>query len=237
MMTASLRSLPLEKLDIVRMASGRSALLLSESVRWEQFPEFARHFSAALHAKVTDEADAPDVRVWQLTVEGELFYLAFDDFPGTVSLEARSDGASEMIGEIQKRLHWLREGDFGADDSVRPYARAELEQAGHGYPERGERCHRCGGRVPRFVDLSPSLESRLHELIRCGRSMAAMQELEAATKCPQRWAKVWVVHDGRAEARFPGPPCPYCGRPLRTSKARQCPHCHTDWHPPREPAG
>lgn len=28
----------------------------------------------------------------------------------------------------------------------------------------------------------------------------------------------------------PGPPCPECGEPLRTSKARQCFNCGADWH-------
>jgi predicted Zn-ribbon and HTH transcriptional regulator len=25
-------------------------------------------------------------------------------------------------------------------------------------------------------------------------------------------------------------PCPYCGKPLRTKKAKQCPHCFNSWH-------
>lgn len=27
-----------------------------------------------------------------------------------------------------------------------------------------------------------------------------------------------------------GPPCPHCGGPLRTPRAKQCPHCLSDWH-------
>jgi len=27
-------------------------------------------------------------------------------------------------------------------------------------------------------------------------------------------------------------PCPYCGQPLRTPKAKQCFECHMDWHDP-----
>jgi hypothetical protein len=30
----------------------------------------------------------------------------------------------------------------------------------------------------------------------------------------------------------PGPPCPYCGAPLRTPAAKQCRQCGTDWHDP-----
>jgi hypothetical protein len=31
------------------------------------------------------------------------------------------------------------------------------------------------------------------------------------------------------------PPCPYCGKPLRTPLARQCQHCLMDWHDPDQP--
>lgn len=27
-----------------------------------------------------------------------------------------------------------------------------------------------------------------------------------------------------------GPPCPECGKPLRSAKASQCFHCGADWH-------
>jgi hypothetical protein len=215
------------------MASGRRALLLSERVAWEEFAGYAEQLAAALHATIADRADGPDTRVWELTVDDESFYLSFDDYPGEVSLEARSDGASDIVGEIQRRLLWLREGRLEADAVIQPYTRAELEHASERFPDRGERCHRCGVLVPRFAELSPPVEARLHELIRSGRPIVAMQELVAATRCPLRWAKIWVIHDGRGEPRFPGPPCPRCGKPLRTSKAQQCPHCHARWHAAR----
>lgn len=55
-MTASLRFLPLEKLAIVRMASGRDTLLLTENISWEEFPGYAQEFATTLHAKVTVRA-------------------------------------------------------------------------------------------------------------------------------------------------------------------------------------
>lgn len=117
------------------------------------------------------------------------------------------------------------------EDQGAPYTREELRLVGgHAFPERGLRCHRCRTFIPRFADLSPTGEARLHELIRQGRQIMATKELIAETGCSLRWAKIWVVHDGRPGALVPGTPCPLCGKPLRTSRARQCPHCGADWH-------
>ena len=60
--------------------------------------------------------------------------------------------------------------------------------------------------------------------------MLAQQELKACTGAPQRFARIWVIHSGRPSPRNPGPPCPHCGKPLATSRAKQCLHCHEDWH-------
>ena len=114
-MTAPSGSLPLEKLELVPMASGHRALLLSERVSWEAFADYAERFAAALHATITDRADGPDTRVWQVTIDEKPFYLSFDDYPGTVSLEARSSGASDIVEEIQRRLVWLRDGRLATD--------------------------------------------------------------------------------------------------------------------------
>ena len=113
--------LALEKLEIVPMASGHRSLLLSERVSWDGFREYAEHLAAALHATVTDRADGPDTRVWQITIDDEPFYLSYDDYPVSVSLEARSSGASEMVPEIHRRLVWMRDGGADADDVLRPY--------------------------------------------------------------------------------------------------------------------
>jgi hypothetical protein len=34
-------------------------------------------------------------------------------------------------------------------------------------------------------------------------------------------------------ASYYGPPCPYCGRLLRSRRARQCLECSMDWHDPQ----
>jgi hypothetical protein len=37
---------------------------------------------------------------------------------------------------------------------------------------------------------------------------------------------------GGTRERSEGAPCPYCGAPLRTEKAKQCLKCGMDWHDP-----
>jgi hypothetical protein len=79
------------------------------------------------------------------------------------------------------------------------------------------------------VDLRPTDRRRIRELIRNDRPIMAMQELRAITGCSLRWAKLWLHHAGRPAALRPGPPCPFCGEPLRTSREQRCVHCGRDW--------
>jgi hypothetical protein len=39
-----------------------------------------------------------------------------------------------------------------------------------------------------------------------------------------------VIVDIELGRRGAGPPCPRCGKPLRTKKAEQCFECGADWH-------
>jgi TIR domain len=44
--------------------------------------------------------------------------------------------------------------------------------------------------------------------------------------------RVIVLRGGVPRQQPSTTPCPFCGQPLRTSKARQCPWCHRSWHNP-----
>jgi hypothetical protein len=113
-----------------------------------------------------------------------------------------------------------------------PYTRAELATAG-GWPDRGPHCPHCNQRIPQFAELSEADERRVRELMRQFRWIMAVIELRAATGCPEHWAKLWVEHRGRPQPDWRKPaPCPYCGELLRSSLAKQCPHCRRDWHDP-----
>jgi hypothetical protein len=111
-----------------------------------------------------------------------------------------------------------------------PYSRRETEAYGHGFPDHGIYCSKCKGYIPEFDFLDASFLQRIRTLSLDGQVELAQAELIAATGCSPRWAKIWVVHSGEPHVRVQGPPCPYCGGPLRTARARQCPHCLADWH-------
>ena len=113
-----------------------------------------------------------------------------------------------------------------------PYSRDELQQVVEGFPNRGPVCPKCQMHIPQFRDLTPQGEARVRQLICQNRKIAALQELRAFTSCPISWAKLWVLHSGRADAVGTTAPCPYCGKPLKTARARQCQHCLMDWHDP-----
>ena len=79
--------------------------------------------------------------------------------------------------------------------------------------------------------LSESDEKRIRQLTRDNQQMTAIAELRAATGCPLSWAKIWVYHEGRPKPlEHDTLPCPYCGKALRTSLAKQCRYCRRDWH-------
>jgi len=120
----------------------------------------------------------------------------------------------------------------GAENSDEPYSRDEIEGVGDELPKRGPICWKCKNHIPRFRDLSSDDEERLRKLIDEGQRVVATKELRLITKCKISWAKLWVLHAGRPHPADPVAPCPYCGKPLVTAKARQCRYCLMDWHDP-----
>lgn len=134
---------------------------------------------------------------------------------------------------IVRRLH--ERGDFEIPDSA-PYTREELQKVNErDWPLRGEVCLKCDTIIPQFADFREEDRSRILNLISTEQRVRAIRELRAAVGCSLGWAKIWVVHSGRADAAGKTVPCPYCGKPLMTARARQCQHCNMDWHDPTHP--
>src|SRR5579884_4234071 len=123
------------------------------------------------------------------------------------------------------RLDWQPTLDCGE-----PYTRAEVLRLRKFPPERGWLCPGCSAVVPCFADLSEEDERRILFLIRDGRPCKAAQELEGLTGCWAEWSSVWVAHKTVPRPFKRHGDCPYCGKPLRTGEAKQCPHCRRDWH-------
>jgi hypothetical protein len=85
-----------------------------------------------------------------------------------------------------------------------------------------------------MLSLPTDLEAEVVALMQQGRTIEAIQRLRLAMNVSLADAKRWV--DDRVQALpgkakvFTGRPCPFCGKPLRTDRARQCFECGKDWH-------
>jgi hypothetical protein len=93
--------------------------------------------------------------------------------------------------------------------------------------EASSRCYRCGAEIPEFEFFEP-FKSRLTELMNKRDRIQILKELREESGCEFSVAKQWVSHK---TFRLPeATPCPHCGQPLRTARARQCRFCLRDWH-------
>jgi len=71
----------LEALRLEAMASGDESILLSERVVWEEFPAYASALAGLVGGRIIDEADSAAERVWTVSIGGQRFFLAYDDYP------------------------------------------------------------------------------------------------------------------------------------------------------------
>ena len=103
------RSVPLERLEFERMASGEMSLRLTSQVSWESFPEYAHAVVGFLSGAITTRADSPAERVYAITIRGMSFWIAFDDFGLGVSLDPQNADAGRMMVEIRDTLRGFAE--------------------------------------------------------------------------------------------------------------------------------
>lgn len=80
--------------------SGHAVIELTEDGTWEGFPRFAESFSKQLGATKINEVDGPDVRFWDIELDGIRLNLGYDDFPNGLSLMAYSDEGDRLLQRI-----------------------------------------------------------------------------------------------------------------------------------------
>jgi len=111
------------------------------------------------------------------------------------------------------------------------YTEEEVIKLGNEPPVRGILCPRCKSHIPEFTNLTTEDAEAIRQLVRSGRLLEPMQELRRLTGCSLLWAKIWTLHpDGPDTLEDKKAPCPFCGKPLRTERSKQCRHCKRDWH-------
>ena len=103
-MGSSQERLLLDALGLQGMASGHRCLNLSERVSWEEFPAYAHELLTFLQGSTVSVADGPDMRLWQMLVEGTALRLVYDDYPQMVSLESDSDASDRLLQRLMTRL-------------------------------------------------------------------------------------------------------------------------------------
>jgi len=99
-----MKNLIAEILNINKMASGHLCLNITEKICWEDFPEYAESIVELLRGEIFSRTDGPDIRLWNVVINGQNYRLAFDDYPIAVSLESNDDAADKEILKIRDSL-------------------------------------------------------------------------------------------------------------------------------------
>lgn len=89
----------------------------------------------------------------------------------------------------------------------------------------GASCPRCGVLIPVLPPLPEQEQQRIAALLAEGRMVETIKVLVELTGWDSTTAKTFVHHEHEPLA-----PCPFCGAPLRTPRARQCRACGRKWH-------
>jgi hypothetical protein len=92
------------ELSIETMHSGRSCLNLTSSVDWECFPDYANFILELLGGSIISKSDGADVRIWEVLIDNEYFFLAFDDFPVMITLESKSPQGDDYLPAFKALL-------------------------------------------------------------------------------------------------------------------------------------
>jgi hypothetical protein len=79
-------------------------------VAWEEFAFYAPAVVGLLCGRIVDRADSAPERVWTAIIDGQRFWISFDDFALGVSLDPQDKAAGALIPSIREKLLQRRAG-------------------------------------------------------------------------------------------------------------------------------
>lgn len=89
---------------IIKMASGHLSLELSDRVSFDDFPEYAELFLAAVDGSVKKRGDSIIMCIWDVVIKGCKYRLVYDDYPCGVSLESDNETSDSELTRIKEML-------------------------------------------------------------------------------------------------------------------------------------
>ena len=86
------------------MHSGNRSVVLEADIDYDSFAAAAERWAKILDLRILKKADGPDVRVWDCERQGKKFWLSFDHWFPTISLEPQDAAAASDIQDIGTKL-------------------------------------------------------------------------------------------------------------------------------------
>lgn len=99
-----MNNVKLDALNIETMHSGRACLNLTSGINWEDFPDYAKKVLNLLNGRIEKKSDSIDIRIWEVTIDNEIFHLTFDDFPVMVSIESLTQKGDSLLSDFKIKL-------------------------------------------------------------------------------------------------------------------------------------
>lgn len=87
-----------------KMHSGSRCVVLESGIDFDSFPSAAERWAKKLDLRILKRADGPDERVWDCERKGKKFWLAYDHWFPTISLEPQDAEAGAEIKSIGDAL-------------------------------------------------------------------------------------------------------------------------------------